>query len=76
MIDAVPLAIEHSLNQALCSSLQVSILQKLRFGEADASERLGRMMAEDPKIVKEREVWQVKRERLEKVLNELKGFGA
>ena len=57
IIDNIPLTIEHSLNQALCSSLQMYLLQKLNIGSPDASERLGLLLAEDPEIVKEREMW-------------------
>ena len=50
------------------------LLRKLNIGSPDASERLGLLLAEDPEIVKEREMWKAKKEKLEKVLSELRGF--
>ena len=75
IIDTIPLTIEHSLNQDLCSSLRVSLLQKLNFGGPGASERLGRLLEEDPAVVNERRTWKARQDKLEKVLSELRSFG-
>ena len=37
--------------------------------------RLGQLIAEDPRVVREREKWQARKETLQTILRELSAFG-
>ncbi len=74
IIDAIPLTIEHSLNQHLADTLQKSLVQKLDLGSPDAGRRLTELLAEDPAIAARRVELEAKLRRLEDVQRELEGF--
>ncbi|KAL5531192.1 hypothetical protein ACEPAG_4068 [Sanghuangporus baumii] len=72
IVDNVPLAIEHALNQGLAESIKKALLQKLNLGATDAAERLKELMEEDPDIALKREALKNKIENLEKIEAELR----
>ncbi|KAL5492681.1 hypothetical protein ACEPAI_4128 [Sanghuangporus weigelae] len=72
IIDNVPLAIEHALNQGLAEVMKKTLLQKLNLGAADAAKRLKELMEEDPDIALEREALKNKIEKLEEIEAELR----
>ncbi|KAL5536660.1 hypothetical protein ACEPAF_483 [Sanghuangporus sanghuang] len=72
IVDNVPLAIEHALNQGLAESMKKTLLQKLNLGAADAAKRLKELMEEDPDIALKREALKNKIEKLEKIEAELR----
>ncbi|KAL5513429.1 hypothetical protein ACEPAH_3828 [Sanghuangporus vaninii] len=72
IVDNVPLAIDHALNQSIAESMKKTLLQKLNFGAADAAKRLKELMKEDPDIALKREALKNKIEMLEKIEAELR----
>ncbi|OCB87674.1 hypothetical protein A7U60_g5200 [Sanghuangporus baumii] len=72
IVDNVPLAIEHALNQGLAESMKKTLLQKLNLGGADAAKRLKELMEEDPDIALKREALKNEIERLQKIEAEIR----
>ncbi len=74
IIDAIPLTIEHSLNQHLADPLQKSLVKNLDLGSPDAGKRLAELLAEDPAIAARRAELEAMLRRLEDVQRELEEF--
>ena len=58
----------------MANSLQGYLLEKLELGSADASQRLQKLLAEDPSIAQERKKLQERRRKLEEIKRHLEKF--
>lgn len=74
VIDYIPLAIEHALNQGFAEKLKRGLIQELNLGSAEASAYLNGLLAEDPLIVQQRLELSSKIESLKGCLNQLRSF--
>ncbi|EIN04192.1 hypothetical protein PUNSTDRAFT_146674 [Punctularia strigosozonata HHB-11173 SS5] len=74
IIDYVPLAIEHALNQAFAEGLQDQLFANLDFTSEDASERFKELMSENPIVAAKRRELEDKRRRLADIQRKLNEF--
>ncbi|KAI0689147.1 P-loop containing nucleoside triphosphate hydrolase protein [Cerioporus squamosus] len=72
--DVIPITIQRDLVEDFVNSLQGYLLQKLEIGSADASQRLQKLLAEDPSIAQTRIRLQNQRRKLEKIRRHLENF--
>jgi hypothetical protein len=73
VIDYVPLAIEHELNQTLAKKLQQSLFQSL-LKVPDAAERMKELLDEDPDIASQRKFLESRKARLIEIKERLENF--
>ncbi|EIN04160.1 hypothetical protein PUNSTDRAFT_138885 [Punctularia strigosozonata HHB-11173 SS5] len=74
VIDYVPLAIEHALNQAFAESLQDQLFAALDFSSADALDRFKELLSENPIVAAKRRELEDKRGRLAEIQRKLSEF--
>lgn len=74
IIDYVPLAIEHALNQAFAEGLQNELFASLDFSSNDASERFKELMSENPTVAAKRRELEDKRRRIAEIQRKLNEF--
>jgi hypothetical protein len=70
----VPLAIEHSLNQAFATELQEKIFANLDFSSEDAPERLKHLLGEDQAVTARRSALEDRKRRLYDIQRKLNAF--
>ncbi|KAH9946711.1 hypothetical protein B0H21DRAFT_693224 [Amylocystis lapponica] len=74
IIDNVPMTIQHTLNRALAQAMQNCLVAELHLGTSDASERLEKLLVEDPGIEAKRMELEKKRARLLEIQVKLINF--
>ncbi|KAH9917730.1 P-loop containing nucleoside triphosphate hydrolase protein [Fomitopsis serialis] len=74
IIDHVPMLIQKDLNQVFVDGLQKQLIKKLDLGGADASERLEKLLEEDPVVAAQRVQLATDKARLEEIVVKLSSF--
>ncbi|RDX42100.1 hypothetical protein OH76DRAFT_1448839 [Lentinus brumalis] len=72
--DVVPNTIQRDLVEDFVSALQGRLLEKLEIGSADATQRLQKLLAEDPSIAQTRVDLQDRRRKLQEIRRHLENF--
>ena len=74
VIDNVPATIQHSLCQRLVDNMQGHLIDVLKLGEPDASQRFSDLLVEDPEMIAERERLQLLKGQLTDIQEKLSRF--
>ncbi|KAI0925406.1 hypothetical protein AcV7_005662 [Taiwanofungus camphoratus] len=74
IIDQVPMTIQHTLNQGLANAMQEYLLEELKLGTPDASQRFVELLAEDPVIAAQRKELEERMKRLTEIQERLIHF--
>ena len=74
IIDNIPMTIEHSLCQQLSNTLQEHLIDALKLGAPDASQKLEELLVEDPELVRRREEVLARKKQLLEVWQKLLDF--
>ncbi|KAH7928504.1 hypothetical protein BV22DRAFT_1192754 [Leucogyrophana mollusca] len=75
VIDNIPGVLDLLLVKAVSKDLQSFLITQLEIGSASATERLAMYVAEDPRVVANRDELIARKKRLESVEQELRNFG-